>query len=55
MEEITDADYMYGKRVCKDFEKKKNVGKYHDLYLKSDTLLLAHVSENFRNTCLNIY
>ena len=22
MEEITDADYMYGKKVCKDFEKK---------------------------------
>ena len=23
MEEITDADYMHGKRVCKDFEIKK--------------------------------
>ena len=54
MEEITDADYMYGKKVCKDFEK-KNVGDYHDLYLKSDTLLLADVSENFRNTCIKIY
>ena len=54
MEEITDADYMYGKKVCKDFEK-KNVGDYHDLYLKNDTLLLADVSENFRNTCIKIY
>ena len=24
MEEITDADYMHGKRVCKDFEIKKS-------------------------------
>ena len=36
MVEITDADYMHGKTVCKDFEI-KNVGEYHDLYLKSDT------------------
>ena len=53
MEEITDADYVHGKRVCKYFEI-KNLGEYHDLYLKSDTLLLVHVFENFRN-CLNIY
>ena len=36
MEDITDADYMHAKRVCKDFEI-KNLGEYHDLYLKSDT------------------
>ena len=33
MEEITDADYMHGKRVSKDFEI-KHLGKNHDLYLK---------------------
>ena len=36
MEDITDADYMHAKRVCKDFEMKK-LGEYHDLYLKRDT------------------
>ena len=54
MEDITDADYAHAKRVCKEFEI-KNVGEYHDLYVPSDTLLLADVFENFRNLCLEIY
>ena len=45
MEDITDADYIYAKRVCKDFEIKK-IAVCHDLYLKSDTLLLTDVFEN---------
>ena len=44
MKRITDADYMHAKIVCKDFEI-RNVGEYHDLYLKSDTLTLANVFE----------
>ena len=43
MEDITDANYIHGKRVWKDFETKL-LGEYHDLYLKSDLrLILADV------------
>ena len=51
---ITDADYMHAKRVCKDFEI-KNLGEYHDLCLKSDILPLADVFKNLRKMCLKIY
>ena len=54
MEDITYADYIHAKRVCKNF-KIKELGEYHDLYLKSDTLLLADVFETFRKMCLKIY
>ena len=54
MEGITDADYVHANRVCKEFEI-KNLGEYHDLYVQSDTLLLADVFENFRNMFLEIY
>ena len=51
MEDITDADYPHAKRISKDFEI-KYLGEYHDFYVQSDTLLLADVSDNFRNMCL---
>ena len=54
MEDITDADYVHAKRVCKDFEI-KNIGEYNNFYVESDTLLLADVFENFRNMCIKIH
>ena len=54
VEDITDADYVHAEGVCKDFEM-KNLAEYHDLYVQSDTSLLADVFENFRNMCLEIY
>ena len=53
MEDITDADYVHAKRVCKDFEI-KNLEEYHDLYVQSDTLLLADVFENFQICVLKL-
>ena len=54
MEDITDADYRHAKRVCTEFET-EHLGEYHDLYVQSDTLLLADVFENYRNISLQIY
>ena len=54
MDNITNPDYAHAKRVCKDFEI-KNLGEFHDLYVQSNTLLLADVIENFRSICLKIY
>ena len=45
---------MHAKKVCKDFEI-KNLSEYHDLYVKSDALLLIDVFENFRKMFLKIY
>ena len=53
MKDTTDADYAQAKRVCKDFEI-KNLREYHDLYVQSNTLLLADVFKNFWNMCLKI-
>ena len=54
MENVEDIDYRHGNNVFKRF-KLKNLREYHDLYVQSDTLLLADVFENFRNTCLKVY
>ena len=53
MENIEDIDYRHGNNVFNKF-KLKNLREYHDLYVQSDTLLLADVFENFRNTCLKV-
>ena len=53
MEDITDADYKHAKRVWKDFEI-KNLGECYDLYVQSDTLLLADVFKSFCNKCVEI-
>ena len=54
MEDITDIDHRHAKTVFKSLND-KNLGGYHDLYVQSDTLLLADVFENFRNKCIEIY
>ena len=54
MENIDDIDYRHGNNVFKKF-KLKNLGVYHDLYVQSDTLLLADVFENFRSMYIKVY
>ena len=54
MEDITDADYKHEKKVWKNFEI-KNLGEYNDFHVQSNTLLLAHAFENFRNKCIETY
>ena len=54
MEDIDEIDYRHGDNVFKSF-KLENLGDNHDLYVKSDTLLLADVFENFRDMCLKEY
>ena len=54
IENIDDIDYRHGNNAFKKF-KLKNLGEYYDLYVQSDTLLLADVFENFRNMCIIVY
>ena len=49
---ITDEEYGHVLNVWKTFET-KTMKDYHNLYLKSDVLLLADVLEKFRNNNLN--
>ena len=51
MEEI---DCRHALKVFNKFNI-KNLGEYHDLYVQSDTILLADVFESFRNLFLNTY
>ena len=54
MEDISDTDYRHANNVFKGF-KLENLGDYHDLYVQSDTLLLADVFNNFRGMCIKEY
>ena len=53
LEDIGDKDYEHTQKVFKEYC--ENIGDYHDLYVQTDTLLLANVFENFTDKCLEIY
>ena len=54
MEDITNADYKHAKEVWEIFEI-ESLGDYHDLYVQSDTSLIADIIENFQNNCTETY
>ena len=54
LEDICDKDYLHAQKIWDVFEI-GNLGEYYDLYVQTDTSLLADVFENFRNMCLEKY
>ena len=53
LEDIPDKDYEHAQKVFKEYY--KDMGDYHDLYVQTDTLLLADVFEIFRESCIKRY
>ena len=54
MSNVSDGDYQHAQKVWKEFGI-RNLGEYHDLYLRTDVILLTNVFEAFRDTCLEHY
>ena len=54
MSRVKDQDYEHACKVWRDFGI-RNLGEYHDLYLRTDVILLANVFESFRKVCLDNY
>ena len=51
---ISDEDYEHAQKVWESFGC-KTMRDYHDLYLKTDMLLLADIMTEFRRVCKDVY
>ena len=54
MSGVGDKEYEHACDVWNEFNI-RNMGEYQDLYLKTDTILLANAFESFRNVCMENY
>ena len=54
LEDISDKDYSHSQKVWDAFGI-RNLDDYQDLYVQTDTSLLADVYEKFRDKCIEIY
>ena len=54
MSDISKFNYERAQKVWKAFNL-KNLGECHDLYLKTNVILLTNMFEAFRDTCLEYY
>ena len=54
MSSLSEDDYQRTQKVWEEFGI-RDLGDYHNLYLKTDVVLLADVFEAFRSTCLRHY
>ena len=52
--DIPPPDYQHAMKIYQEFGC-RNLGDYHDIFLKTDVHLLADIFEKFRNVCLNVY
>ena len=52
LEDISDKDYLHAQKVFE--EHCTDMGDYHDLYVQTDTFLLANVFEKFRDKCIEL-
>ena len=53
MSGVSDGNYEHACKVWREFGI-RNMGEYHDLYLRTDTILLGNVFESFRRVCLEL-
>ena len=53
-EYVSEKDYLYAINVWNTL-KRKAMGDYHDLSLKTDVLLVADIFEKFIDMCLKYY
>ena len=54
MSGVRDGDYEHTCSAWREF-RIRNMGEYHDLYLRTDVILLANIFESFRRVCSGNY